>query len=220
MRHMEKLSQAMQKVFKSELKRKSGNIHALFKKKSMSEAAKKVVKMVAKVNAKIESGFVALGVEALLNRGSSNMEFAQELEDVGSDVDSDWDCGVYPERQNTPTDNNVCAVVQFEFDEYMKNDVSKEEQTNILYFWKINVNEYPNLSVVAAAFFGIPSSAARIEVDFGVAKRMITGDRTSLSAESIEMCQVVARNKNLLNLGQVNSIKPEKKHGIILLAQN
>lgn len=174
-------------------------------KRSAGAAARDVTRLTSSVKLKIESSIIGYAVDVYLKRQHGNLDLGGE-EDLGSDVDSDWEMGFFPECDNRGAESNVGNIVQLEFDKYMTSVVTRTEQKDLLQFWSTKMVDYPNLSIVAAAIFGVPSSAAGIEVDFGETRRMITTERTNLSGTTIEMCQVVLRNRSLIDLGQIREI--------------
>lgn len=79
-----------------------------------------------------------------------------------------------------------------------------------LTWWKNKKDEFPTLSLVARSFFGLPNSSGSIELDFGVAGKMVTRFRHSLSGKTVEMCQVISRNRQLVDLKTVPVLSAEE----------
>ena len=57
---------------------------------------------------------------------------------------------------------------------------------NILIYWKVKENTWPNLAAVARGLLGVPATSTPSERSFSVAGRTIEDRRTMLSAESID----------------------------------
>lgn len=77
-----------------------------------------------------------------------------------------------------------------------------------LKFWKQQAenNNYRLLPQVAKVYFGVPSSSAQIERDFGGSGRMMTAHRASLAPHNVDMCSFLCANKAFVDLTQCDRI--------------
>jgi len=71
-----------------------------------------------------------------------------------------------------------------------------------LAFWRRQslVTNYQYLPTVARIIFAVPSSSGQIERDFGVAGMMVTGQRSSLSPQNIDMCSFLNLNRSFVDV--------------------
>ncbi|PHT99438.1 26S proteasome non-ATPase regulatory subunit 11 [Capsicum chinense] len=102
-----------------------------------------------------------------------------EIDAVGSsDVwQSQWE--KYFEKESNVDD-------KFDLEKYLKDDVEKIKDFNILNRWKASLERYPIVSRIARDVLAIPTSTVASESVFSTGSRVLDCYRSSLSAKTVE----------------------------------
>ena len=128
-------------------------------------------------------------------------EQAQRMADsglFGDDSEGDGD------SDNTgPCKLTLREVCQQEFDRFQerfKSTKAKDYPLSVLLsFWAGEGRAlYPNMARVSRVLLSVPASAAVLERDFSTAGRLITGSRSRLAGEYVEMTLVLNGNKEYI----------------------
>jgi len=82
---------------------------------------------------------------------------------------------------------------------------------SLLQYWKRMRDEHQHalLPDVARIIFAVPASSAQIERDFGVSGMMVTSQRGSLSAQNIDMCSFINRNRKYIDVTQCTKLSKQ-----------
>lgn len=109
------------------------------------------------------------------------------------------------------SNTNTEAMIMLEFDKYLHEvgDRSRENQGEILNWWKMRVNKLPHFSQVARCLLATEASSGTIELDFGIASHFVTKNTMSVSNENIEMKLFIVRNQHYLDWNDIDSIPRE-----------
>ena len=75
-----------------------------------------------------------------------------------------------------------------ELQNYLDAKWAVHQDQDILMWWKDHTGEYPAVSAMARDFLAIPATSASVERAFSGAKRLVSSDRCSLKANTIEAC--------------------------------
>ena len=77
---------------------------------------------------------------------------------------------------------------------------------NVVEWKEIHGSSFPDVVSAFAAYFGVPTSSAGIELDFYFASLLLTKQRMSMKGPLIEMMQMIDRNRKWVDLTQVNRL--------------
>jgi hAT family C-terminal dimerisation region len=79
-----------------------------------------------------------------------------------------------------------------------------------LKWWHMKRNSYPILSKCARIIYSVPAGAGPMELDIGHTGMISTKYRSSLAGNLVEAMTVLNRNRNLVDLVNVDSCTPDE----------
>ena len=85
-------------------------------------------------------------------------------------------------KQKKPTKN---ASYEREVIHYLVEPV-EDQKEDPLNFWKVNVERFPNLSILASTHLGVPASSTPVERLFSIAGKVFRPGRCRLSDKTVE----------------------------------
>ena len=81
---------------------------------------------------------------------------------------------------------------QSELDVYLSEPVSEDHSKfNVLHYWKINADRFPNLSKMARDYLAVPGTSTPPERAFSGGRQLITDFRCSLKGGTITACMLL-----------------------------
>lgn len=142
-----------------------------------------------------------------LNQFSSSMlELMDQFADPAA-INVDHDANEAP---GLPTH---FQAVRNELMNYSMEQGTRAYATSPLTWWYKKRETYPLLSRCARIIFSVPASSGPLELDIGHTGMIVTKHRTSLSGSIVEAMTMLNRNRNLVDLTNVDTLSSEELRG-------
>ncbi|GMF44962.1 unnamed protein product [Phytophthora fragariaefolia] len=172
------------------------------------------VERLREVNAKIRSNLLSL-----LKSVAEPLEAAEEQADSSVARLSRLEARFAPRAARPATTSRVDGRAEDELDRWLEDPIGVQlnadmtPKESVLQFWKRREEsgEYRLIPKAIRVLFAIPSSSCQLERDFSVSGEMVSGQRTSLDGDIIDMCIFLNRNPEFVNLLQCEEI-PRGQH--------